>query len=109
VCLSECCICFTHMLQVFYLDVVYVLQWFSSIFPYVFMHVSSVLSVFFCMLQALIVDVSKIDWMFIYGMRVGIERGVSSPARTRAAGPCGARNTGAAGRRPSDAGPRVDA
>jgi hypothetical protein len=24
VCLSECCICFTHMLQVFYLDVAYV-------------------------------------------------------------------------------------
>jgi hypothetical protein len=24
VCLSECCICFTYMLQVFYLDVVYV-------------------------------------------------------------------------------------
>jgi hypothetical protein len=28
--LFECCICFTHMLQVFYLDVAYVLQWFSS-------------------------------------------------------------------------------
>jgi hypothetical protein len=26
--LSGCCICFTHMLQVFYLDVAYVLQWF---------------------------------------------------------------------------------
>ena len=32
VCLSECCICFTHMLQVFCLDVAYVLQWFSSVF-----------------------------------------------------------------------------
>ena len=32
VCLFGYCICFTHMLQVFYLDVVYVLQWFSSIF-----------------------------------------------------------------------------
>jgi hypothetical protein len=27
--LSECWICFTHMLQMFYLDVAYVLQWFS--------------------------------------------------------------------------------
>jgi hypothetical protein len=28
VCLFGCCICFTHILQVFYLDVTYVLQWF---------------------------------------------------------------------------------
>jgi hypothetical protein len=27
VCLSVCCICFTHTLQVFYLDVAYVFQW----------------------------------------------------------------------------------
>jgi hypothetical protein len=27
VCLFRCCICFTGMLQVFYLDVAYVLQW----------------------------------------------------------------------------------
>jgi hypothetical protein len=35
VCLSECCIYFTHMLQVFYLDVVYVcndFQVFSGVF-----------------------------------------------------------------------------
>jgi hypothetical protein len=31
VCLFGCCICFTHMLQVFYLDVAYVLQWFSYV------------------------------------------------------------------------------
>jgi hypothetical protein len=31
VCLSRCCICFIHMLRVFFLDVAYVLQWFSSI------------------------------------------------------------------------------
>jgi hypothetical protein len=30
-CLFGCCICFTHMLQVFYLDVAYVLQWFSCV------------------------------------------------------------------------------
>jgi hypothetical protein len=29
VCLSECCIYFTHMLQMIYLDVAYVLQWIS--------------------------------------------------------------------------------
>ena len=28
VCLFGCCICSTHMLQIFYLDVAYVLQWF---------------------------------------------------------------------------------
>jgi hypothetical protein len=27
-----CCICFTYMLQVFYLDIAYVLLWFSSVF-----------------------------------------------------------------------------
>jgi hypothetical protein len=32
VCLRECCICFTQMLQVFYLDVVYVCNDFSSVF-----------------------------------------------------------------------------
>jgi hypothetical protein len=31
VCLSGCCICFTHMLQVFYLDVVYVYNSFKCI------------------------------------------------------------------------------
>ena len=32
VCLSGCCICFTYMLQVFYLDVAYVFNDFSSVF-----------------------------------------------------------------------------
>ena len=31
VCLFECCICFTHMLQVFYLDVAYVFSMFLSV------------------------------------------------------------------------------
>jgi hypothetical protein len=31
-CLSGCCICFTHTLQVFYLDVAYVCNCFSSVF-----------------------------------------------------------------------------
>ena len=37
--LSGCCICFTHMLQVFYLDVAYVFQWFQ-VFSGVFASVS---------------------------------------------------------------------
>jgi hypothetical protein len=41
VCLFGCYISFTHMLQVFNLDVVYVLQWFSSIF-HVFLQVFQV-------------------------------------------------------------------
>jgi hypothetical protein len=65
VCLPECCICFTHMLQVFYLNVPYVLQWFSNVFKcfckYFQMHVSSVSSVFRRMLQLLHPDISKVD------------------------------------------------
>ena len=38
VCLSRYYICFTHKLQVFYLHVAYVLQWFSNVF-YVFLQV----------------------------------------------------------------------
>ena len=53
------------MLQVFYFDVLYVLQRFSNIF-YVFlqvfqMHVSNVLSALKRMLQLLHLDVSKVD------------------------------------------------
>jgi hypothetical protein len=40
-CLSGCCICFIHILQVFYLDVTYVLQWFSSV-SYVFLSISDI-------------------------------------------------------------------
>ena len=32
VCLFRCCICFTHMLQVFYLDIAFVLQLFLIVF-----------------------------------------------------------------------------
>ena len=63
VCSFGCCTCFTHMLQVFYLDVAYVLQWFQvffQVFLQVFqMHVSSVSSVFRRMLQVLHLDISK--------------------------------------------------
>jgi hypothetical protein len=42
VCLSGYCIYLTHMLQVFYLDVTYVLQWFSSVFCKCFRHMFQV-------------------------------------------------------------------
>jgi hypothetical protein len=66
------------MLQVFYLDVAkldldiaYVynsFQMFSQVFQTL---VSSVSSVFFCMLQLLHLDISKVDWFVAHGMRVG--------------------------------------
>jgi hypothetical protein len=40
VCLFEGYICFTQMLQVFYLYVAYVLQWFAIVFHVVFVSVS---------------------------------------------------------------------
>jgi uncharacterized membrane protein YgcG len=36
VCLSRCCICFTHLLQVFYLDIAYILQLFFKCFQVFF-------------------------------------------------------------------------
>jgi hypothetical protein len=65
VCLSGCCICFTHMLQVFYLDVTCVCNDFQTFFKCFFQlfqkHVSSVSSIFRRMLQLLHLDVSKVD------------------------------------------------
>jgi hypothetical protein len=62
-CLFGCCICFTHMLQLFYLEAVYVLQWLFKcfqVFLQVFQtHVSSVSSAFICMLQIFHFNVSK--------------------------------------------------
>jgi len=66
VCLSGCCICFTHTLHVFYLDVAYGCNGFQ-VFSCVFLiqvfqkHVSSVSTVFRRMLQLLYLDVSKVD------------------------------------------------
>jgi hypothetical protein len=68
VCLSICCICFTHILHVFYLDIAYVCNGFQ-VFLYVCFckcfkrHVSSVSTVFRRMLQLLHLDVSKVDQM----------------------------------------------
>ena len=58
VCLFGCCICFIHMLQVFYLDVAYVLQCFSGGFASVS---DTCLKCFICMLQVLHLDVSNVD------------------------------------------------
>jgi hypothetical protein len=65
VCLSGCCICFTHMLQLFYLDVAYVLQLFSSVF-----HVSYVcFKCFICLLLYIrsIADFLKLDQVLHMG------------------------------------------
>jgi hypothetical protein len=62
VCLSRCCMCFTHMVQVFYLDVAYVCNGFKcfQMFLQMFqMHVSSISSVFRCTLQVLPLNVLK--------------------------------------------------
>jgi hypothetical protein len=58
-----CCICFTYILRVFYLDVTYVLQWFFRCFSDVFasIHILSVSSVFRRMLQMFYLDVPKVD------------------------------------------------
>jgi hypothetical protein len=78
VCLSGCCICFTHTLQIFYLYVAYVFQWFFKCFQ-VFLHVfqpyvSSVSnayfkcsSVFIHMLQMFHLGISETDRVLLLG------------------------------------------
>ena len=61
VCLSACCICFTHMLQVFYLTVAYVCNGFKVLLG-VF---ASVSAIFGRMLQALHSDVAKQDLVLL--------------------------------------------
>ena len=56
VCLLVCCICFTHMLQVFYLDVAYVFQWFQ-VFSGVFASVSDTCFKCFICLQTYVANV----------------------------------------------------
>jgi hypothetical protein len=43
---SGCCICFTHMLQVFHLDVAYVLQWLHTSFSWCFRRLLQVFQLF---------------------------------------------------------------
>jgi hypothetical protein len=56
VCLFRCCICFTHMLQVFYMDVAYVLV--LQCFSCVFASVSDICFKCFICLQTYVVNVA---------------------------------------------------
>jgi hypothetical protein len=58
---SGCCICFTHMLQVFHLDAAYVLQWLHTCFPRVLDVYFKCFNSFEHMLQMFPLDVTKID------------------------------------------------
>jgi hypothetical protein len=62
--LSGCCICFTRMLQVFYLDVAYVCNYFSSVF-YLFLHVFQIHVRMFQLFRTYVaiayLNVSKVD------------------------------------------------
>ena len=78
VCLFGCRICFTHMLQVFYRDVVYVFTMVSSVFQ-VFLqvfqiYILSVSSVFRHMLQVLHLNVSKVDRVLYLPSRLLLPR-----------------------------------
>jgi hypothetical protein len=59
VCLSGCCIRFTYMLQVFYLDVAYVLQCFFKCFLGVFASVSEAYFECFICLQTYVANVAS--------------------------------------------------
>jgi hypothetical protein len=58
VCLSRCCICFTYMLQVFYMDVAYVCNGFQ-VFSYVFAIVSDTCFKCFICLQMYVASVAS--------------------------------------------------
>jgi hypothetical protein len=59
--LSGSCMCFTDMLQVFHLDIAYVLQWLYTCFADVSDVCCKCLNYFGCMLQLFHLDVEKID------------------------------------------------
>ena len=56
-CLSGCCICFTHMLKIFYVDVVYVCNGFKCFFSGVFASVSDACFKCFICLRMHVVNV----------------------------------------------------
>jgi hypothetical protein len=60
-CLSGCCICFTYILQVFYLDVAYVCNCLSCVFACVSGAYYECFSCFVCILQLFHLSVSKVD------------------------------------------------
>jgi hypothetical protein len=75
--LSECCICFTHTLQLFYLDVVYVCNGFQ-VFLGVFVSISEVCFKCFICLQTHVASVTfrcfKSRSNVVHGMRVRSRR-----------------------------------
>jgi hypothetical protein len=81
VCLSRCCICSTHMLQVFYLHVACV-QWFSSVFRCFCKCFRRMFHLFsFYTLQVLHLDISKVDRVLHMRCMWETGGGVSFPVR----------------------------
>ena len=87
-CLSGCCICFTHMLQVFYLDVVYVCNYFQLFLQVFQMHVSNVSSVFFYV-TSVASGCFKSRSGVAHWIRVGSRRGRERSPRERRSGDTG--------------------
>jgi hypothetical protein len=58
---SGCCICFTHMLQVFYLDVTYVCNGFPSVLQVFQTHDANVSAVSYVCCKRFYLNISKID------------------------------------------------
>jgi hypothetical protein len=85
---------FTHMLQVFYLDVVYVLQRFSSVFANILNACFKCFICLFYMLQVLHLNVSKSRLGVAHGIRVGSWRGHVRPMWDVGAGPCVVKENG---------------
>jgi hypothetical protein len=111
--LSGCCICFTHTVQVFYLDVVYVFNGFQLLLQVFQMHVLSVsFFIFVCCICCIRMFQSRSG--VAHRMRVGSERGRDrSPCGCHSGarhGPCmSAGNARVVERRPGSVVPRVDA
>jgi hypothetical protein len=89
-CVYGCCIPFTHILQVFYLDAAYILQCFSSIFQVLFASVSEAHFKCFIYLQTYVANVSF--WYFksrsgvTYGDVCGKREGARAVAARSLAG-----------------------
>jgi hypothetical protein len=77
VCLSGCCICFTHMLLVFYLHVAYVCNIFQVFFQVFQTHVSSVLSIIFLYVESVVFRCFKSRSGIAHEMHVEKEGGAS--------------------------------
>jgi hypothetical protein len=115
--LSECCICFTRMLHVFYLDIEYVCNGFQVFFTCFCSDTCFKCFICLLMLQVFAYRYFKSRSDVTYGIRVESKRGREqsphgsmAPAMSGQHGPrVGARNTSACGRHPIGASPRVDA